>query len=85
VVVVPASLVSIEKRALMMGAYNFEAVGLVEKTDDTTPVSYRVIGTVRLGTFRKELEEAAAGGFRLVAFALGPKEKLAVLSKRSTP
>jgi len=42
----------------MMGAYNFEAEGLVEKTDD-----------------------AAAGGFRLVAFTRGPKEKLAVFAR----
>jgi hypothetical protein len=78
---VPESLVGIEKRALMMAAYNNEAVGLVEKTAEATPVTYRVIGAVRLGTFRSEIEEAAAGGFRLVAFALGPKEALAVLAR----
>ena len=44
-------------------------------------MTYRVVGTVRLGTFRRELEDAAAGGFRLVAFALGPKEKLAVFAR----
>lgn len=64
-----------------MGAYDYEAVGPVEKAPDTSPVTYRVIRTIRLSTFKRELEDAAAGEFRLVAFALGPKAKLAVLAR----
>ena len=78
---VPAGLVSIEKRVLMMGAYNFETVGVVAKVSETTPIEYRVIGTVRLGTLETELQAVAAAGFRLVAFASGPKERVAVLAR----
>jgi hypothetical protein len=48
-------------------------------------VTYRVIATVRLGTFTRELQAAAAAGFRLVGFAIGPKEQIAVLEKPGSP
>ena len=78
---VAAGLVSIEKRVLMMGAYNFETVGVVAKVTETMPIEYRVVGTMRLETLEKELQAVAAAGFRLVAFASGPKERVAVLAR----
>jgi hypothetical protein len=77
---VPQGLVGIEKRALMR-AYNYETVGVVEKAADAAPVTYRVLATVRLGTFEKELHAAATEGYTLVAFAIGPKEIVGVLAK----
>ena len=79
---IPAALVSIEKRPLMMmKAYNYETVAVVGKATETTRVAYRVVGTVRLSTFERELQAVAVEGFRLVAFAIGPKEQVAVLAK----
>jgi hypothetical protein len=49
---------------------------------DQSAVTYLVVGTVRLPTFAKELNAAAAGGFTLTAFTIGPKEMIAVLEKR---
>lgn len=77
---VPASLVGIEKRALM-GAYNYETVAVLEKKPDAPPTTYRVVGAVRLGTFAKELQAVAAEGFRLVGVTIGPKETVAVLER----
>jgi hypothetical protein len=78
---IPAGLVGIEKRVLMTSAYNYETVAVVGKVTETTPLAYRVIGTVRLSTFEHELQAVAAEGFRLVAFTIGPKEQVAVLAK----
>ena len=78
---IPAALVSIEKRVLMMKAHNIETVGVVERVVEATPLVYRVLSTLRLGTLEQELQAVAAEGFRLVAFATGPKEWIAVLAK----
>ena len=78
---VAAGLVSIEKRVLMMKAHNIETVGVVERVVEPTPIVYRVLSTLRLGTLEQELRAVAAEGFRLVAFAIGPKEWIAVLAK----
>jgi hypothetical protein len=77
---IPQSLVGIEKR-FMMNAYNNEAVAVVQKTADPTQVTYRVLSTVRVGTMAKELQAAGADGFRLLSFAIGPKEVVAILAK----
>jgi hypothetical protein len=77
---IPQSLVGIEKRFLM-NAYNNEAVAVVQKTADPTQVTYRVLSTVRVGTMAKELQAAGADGFRLLSFAIGPKEVAAILAK----
>jgi hypothetical protein len=53
----------------------------VAATTDSTPISYRVLSTVRLGTFERELQTIAAEGFRLLAVAVGSKEWVAVLAK----
>jgi|SRR5215204_3958488 len=78
---VPASVVNIEKRVLMMSAYNIEIVGVLEPATDRTPITYRVLGTLRLDTLERELQTAAAGGFRLLVFTVGPKEKIAVMAR----
>ena len=62
-------------------SHNYETVAVVGKATGTTRVAYRVVGTVRLSTFERELQAVAVEGFRLVAFAIGPKEQVAVLAK----
>ena len=62
--------------------YNNETVGIIEKSADAAPVTYRVLGTVRVSTLEKELQDAANDGFTLIAFTLGPTEAVAVLEKR---
>ena len=79
---VPQALLGIEKRLLVGAAYNNEVVGIIEKSADAAPVTYRVLGTVRVSTLEKELQNAANDGFTLIAFTLGPKEAVAVLEKR---
>ena len=71
---VAASLVNIEKRVLMMNAYNIETVGIVERVVEATTIVYRVLRAVRLGTLERELQAPAAEGSRLVALATGPKD-----------
>lgn len=78
---VPESLVGVEKKA-MFRAYNNEIVGVVENAAGAGPVTYRALAAIRLGTLTKEMQEAADEGFTLVAFAIGPKESLAVLEKK---
>lgn len=78
---VRASLVGIEKRVLG-NPYNNEIVGVVERSGEATPVTYRVLAVARVPTLEKELAEAAEAGFRLIASAVGPKEVVAVLEKR---
>ena len=77
---IPQSLVNIEKR-LLMNAYNIEMVALVQKSAEATPVTYRVLSTIRVPTMAKELQAAGAEGFRLLSFAVGPKEAVAVVAK----
>ena len=77
---IPQSLVNIEKR-LLMNAYNIEMVALVQKSAEATPVTYRVLSTIRAATMAKELQAAGAEGFKLLSFTLGPKESVAVVAK----
>jgi hypothetical protein len=79
--IVPESLIGIEKR-LFGSAYNNETVAVVRQAADVVPITYRVVGTMRLSTFAKELNAAAADGFTLTAFAIGPKEMVGVLEKK---
>lgn len=79
---VPASLIGVEKKALM-STYANEFVGLLESaTNAGAPSSYRVLATIRLGTLAVELEAAAKEGFRVAALTIGPKESLVVMEKR---
>ena len=48
---------------------------------DPSRVTYRVIGTIRMATFAREMNAAAREGFTLRAFAIVPKEKVAVMEK----
>ena len=79
---VPESLIGVEKKALLAAAYNNETVGVVRQAAGAAPVSYRVLGAVRLATLAKELDAAGAEGFRVIAFTIGPKESVLVLEKR---
>jgi hypothetical protein len=79
---VPASLIGVEKKALM-STYANEFVALVENAANPgTGPAYRVLAAVRLGTLGKEIEAAATDGFRVAAFTIGPKESLVVMEKR---
>lgn len=79
---VPASLIGVEKKALM-NAYALEFVALVESGADAGAApAYRVLAAIRLGTLAREIETAAKEGFRLAAFTIGPKESLVVMEKR---
>ena len=80
--IVPESLIGIQKRLLLGSAYNNETVAVLRQAADAAPVTYRVVGTMRLSTFAKELNAAAADGFTLTAFAIGPKEMVGVLEKK---
>ena len=81
--IVPEGLVGIEKRVkLLGGSYTNETVAVLQQSASPSPVTYRVVGTVRVPTFAKELNAAAAEGFTLSAFAIGPKEMVAVLEKK---
>jgi hypothetical protein len=79
---VPASLIGVEKKALM-STYANEFVAVVEGAAPAGPTQpYRVLSAVRLGTLGKEIEAAAKEGFRVAAFTNGPKESLVVMEKR---
>lgn len=77
---VPASLIGVEKKALM--TYALEFVALVESGGAGAAPAYRVLAAIRLGTLAREIETAAKEGFRLAAFTIGPKESLVVMEKR---
>jgi hypothetical protein len=78
---VSASLIGVEKKALM--TYANEFVALVESAANAGAApAYRVFAAVRLGTLGKEIEAAAQEGFRLAAFTTGPTESLVVMEKR---
>lgn len=79
---VRASLIGVEKKALM-STYANEFVAVVESAADAGPAPvYRVLAAVRLGTLGKEIEAAVKEGFRVAAFTIGPKESLVVMEKR---
>jgi hypothetical protein len=80
--IVPESVVGIEKRLLFGNAYNNETIAVLRQEADAAPLTYRVVGTMRLSTFATELNAAAADGFTLTAFAIGPKEMVGVLEKK---
>lgn len=58
------------------------ATGLVmERTPAPSPTAYRVVGARRVGTIDKELSQAAAEGFRILAATPGYGEMVVVLAK----
>ena len=57
-----------------------DAPGMILKRDGRGPRSYRLLETARLSSFVKELNEAGAGGFRIVPASV--KRKSAVLEQQ---
>jgi hypothetical protein len=71
--------------ALLTGVFPVSAVSTVHCQDRAAPIEYRVLATKKTSTMQKEMNEAAAAGFRFAAVmggetAFGGSEAVVVMS-----
>lgn len=80
----PRTLVAITRQRSMFGFAPDETAILMEKVAQSEAFTYKIIGTTRVGTFKKELAQAAAEGFEMIGFTLSYSEQLGLLRRAAT-
>ncbi len=78
----PRTLLALNKQhSFSLSLTANETCIVMEKVPQPENFTYRIIGTSRVGTFKKELAQAAAEGFELIGFTLTYTEQLALVRK----
>ncbi len=82
---VPRTLLAIDKSdSLSFSLAVDETCVVMEKTAQPETFTYKIIGTSRASTFKKELAQAAAEGFELIGFTLSYHEQVGLLRRATS-
>ncbi len=83
----PRTLLGITRKHSMLGMNLTpdETVVIMEKVAQPEFFVYKIIGTSRVGTFKKELAEAAGEGFQMIGFTLTFTEQVGLLRRAGAP
>jgi hypothetical protein len=80
----PRTLLAISHERSMLGFTPDETSIIMEKIPQPEAFNYKIIGTTRVGTFKKELAQAAAEGFEMIGFTLSYNEQVGLLRRAAT-
>lgn len=69
----------------MFGRSSDEVSIVMEKGPQAQSSTYKIIGTSRVGTFKKELAQAAGEGFEMIGMTLSTSEQVGLLRRANIP
>lgn len=75
----PRTLLAISRQTSMFGLAPDEVSIIMEKSSQPELFTYKIIGTNRVGTFQKELAQAAEKGFEMIDMTLSYSEQVGLL------
>ncbi|HVO79690.1 MAG TPA: hypothetical protein VMT28_03105 [Terriglobales bacterium] len=77
----PRTLLAISRENSMFSLTPDEISIIMEKIAQPDAFTYKIIGTSRVGTFKKELAQAASEGFEMIGFTLSYHEQVGLLRR----
>lgn len=80
----PRTLLAVTRRHSMLGMGGMtpdETSIIMERVAQPEAFTYKIIGTSRVGTLKKELAQAAADGFEMIGFTLSYNEQVGLLRR----
>jgi hypothetical protein len=81
----PRTLLALTRERSMFGLAPDQTSIVMEKITGPGAFTYKIIGTKRVGTFKKELDQAANEGFEMIAFTLSYHEQVGLLRRTGAP
>lgn len=77
----PRTLTAVQRTAPLFGAYAHELGAVMEKAAPVPAVEYLVVGTRRVSTLQKELQDSAARGYAVTRLILSYDEQVLVMER----